>query len=290
MTLDPNHGPGVQDQQHEQSVADIGGDSLKSNSISINGSQGSSIQESEVDNALNQVFSSGDDSHNHASPESKSTPSTSEGGFKQHNGSKGQDVMVGDAGNDFIFPGEGSFQFNTANTNSGAEEFPFPNNSQGSTELNLDLKDGTLKVDGEFKDFDGAPLFSQGETEIDPKAEILNGSDPDALVQGFLEVPKDVEGNPLTGTHLHFSPAGDDRGDFADATAVRFFDNTVNEDGKSGTISSEFELNPEEQAALLAGNLYVNAHSNLDVDGDGRAGFPTGENRVNLNQNVVEFV
>jgi hypothetical protein len=103
-----------------------------------------------------------------------------------------------------------------------------------------------------------------------------------------LKVPKDVEGNLLSGTHLHFSPAGDSRGNFADATVVRFFENTPI-DAKSGTLKGEFELTPTEQAALLAGNLYVNIHSNLDVDGDGKAGFPTGENRLNLNRDVVQF-
>jgi hypothetical protein len=35
--------------------------------------------------------------------------------------------------------------------------------------------------------------------------------------------------------------------------------------------------------------MYVNIHTNLDTDGDGEAGFPTGENRINLNKNVVQF-
>jgi hypothetical protein len=61
-------------------------------------------------------------------------------------------------------------------------------------------------------------------------------------------------------------------------------------DAKSGTISGEFNLNPKEQAAFLSGNLYVNLHTNGDVDGAGKAGFPTGENRLNFNQNVVKLV
>jgi len=101
-------------------------------------------------------------------------------------------------------------------------------------------------------------------------------------------VPKDVEGNPISGTHVHFSPAGDNRGNFADATVVRFLENTPT-DAKSGTLTGEFELTPAEQAALLAGNFYINIHTNLDGDGDGIAGYPTGENRINLNRNVVSF-
>jgi hypothetical protein len=200
-------------------------------------------------------------------------------------GTEGRDRLVGGDGNDFLYVGDNGFRFNTAR---GIDEFPFATDSPGSSELNLSLKGGVLRVDGTYKDFDGFPLFSQGEREIDPNAKILNGSDPKALVDGFLRVPKDVEGNLLSGTHLHFSPAGDNRGNFADATVVRFFENTPI-DAKSGTIKGEFELTPEEQAALLAGNLYVNIHTNIDGDGDGRAGFPTGENRINFNRDVVQF-
>ncbi len=103
-----------------------------------------------------------------------------------------------------------------------------------------------------------------------------------------MKVPKDVEGNPLSGTHMHFSPSGDARGSFADATVVRYLTNTPTDD-RSGKISGEFELTPAEQAAFLAGDFYINAHSNIDADGDGKAGFPTGENRINFNQDVVKF-
>ena len=275
--LGHDHG-GETDHEHFAEAATGGGAGDASAALKP---QGASLQAAELDEAIERS------DHDHAATGAE-LPRTTD--YEQQNGTTGKDLLVGSQGNDFLFPGEDTFKFNTASTASGAREFPFPNSSPGSTELNLDLKDGKLKVEGEFKDFDGAPLFSQGETEIDPKAEILNGSDPDTLVKGFLAVPEDVEGNQLSGTHLHFSPAEDSRGDFADATVVRFLENEVNPDGKSGRISGEFELNPEEQAALLAGNLYVNAHSNVDVDGNDKAGFPTGENRVNLNQNVVEFV
>jgi hypothetical protein len=202
-------------------------------------------------------------------------------------GTSGHDRLIGGAGDDFLYVGDDGFSFATAK-GVGGTEFPFPTDSPGSTELNTELKNGVLKINGSYKDFDGFPLFSQGETTIDPNARILNGSDPKALVDGFLRVPKDVEGNPISGTHLHFSPAGDSRGNAADATVLRYFTNTPT-DEKSGTISGEFNLTPQEQAALLAGNMYVNIHTNLDGDGDGRAGFPTGENRINLNKNVVQF-
>jgi Ca2+-binding RTX toxin-like protein len=207
-------------------------------------------------------------------------------GSGQLNGSRGRDSLTGGAGDDFLYLGDDSFRFKKA---ASKEEFPFPTDSPGSSEVQVQMQGGVMKLQGQYKNLDAAPLFSQGEQTIDPKAKILNGSNPEALIKGFLSVPNDVEGNPLSGTHMHFSPSGDDRGNFADATVVRYFTNTP-KDAKSGSISGEFELKPEEQAALLAGNLYMNLHTNVDVDGDGRAGFPTGESRINLNRNVVRFV
>lgn len=200
-------------------------------------------------------------------------------------GTLGRDRLIGGGGDDFLYVGDNGVSFKTAR---GIDEFPFPTDSPGTSALNISLKNGVMRVNGTYSNFDGLPLFSQGETTIDPKAKILNGANPQALVEGFLKVSQDVEGNPLSGTHLHFSPAGDSRGNFADATVVRFFENTPI-DAKSGKIKGEFELTPQEQAALLAGNLYVNIHTNIDGDGDGRAGFPTGENRININRDVVKF-
>ncbi|MER3432401.1 MAG: hypothetical protein C4288_02985 [Leptolyngbya sp. ERB_1_1] len=203
-------------------------------------------------------------------------------------GTQGHDRLVGGGGDDFLYVGDDGFKTNTAK-GSGATEFPFKvDDTRGTTELNTELKNGVLKVNGNYKDLEAAPLFSKGEKEIDPKAKILNGSDPKALIDGFLKVPKDVEGNQISGTHLHFSPSGDNRGSFADATVVRYFTNTPTDD-RSGTISGEFELTPTEQAAFLAGDLYANLHTNIDGDGDGKAGFPTGENRINFNRDVVQF-
>ena len=203
-------------------------------------------------------------------------------------GTRGRDKMVGGSGDDFLYVGDDGFTIATAKGN-GQDEFPFPNTSPGTSEATATLKNGVLSVSGKYQNFDGAPLFSQNEAVIDPKATILNGSDPVSLINGFLKVPNDVEGNKISGTHLHFSPSKDVRGDFADATVVRYFNNTPT-DAKSGTIAGEFELTSEEQAAFLAGDLYFNIHTNVDTDGDGKAGFPTGENRLNFNQNVVNLV
>ncbi len=203
-------------------------------------------------------------------------------------GTGGHDRLIGGKGDDFLYAvSDSGVKFNTARANSGDTEFPFKNDSLGSTEVNLSLKDGRLSVTGSYKDFNAFPLFSQGETAIAPDAKILNGSDPVALINNFLKVPKDVEGNPISGTHLHFSPSEDDRGNFADATVVRYFTNTPT-DATSGKISGEFNLTPVEQAALIAGDFYFNLHTN--VSATGKTGFPTGENRVNFNRNVVQFV
>ena len=211
---------------------------------------------------------------------------SSQRGNGQLTGTQGHDRMVGGRGNDFLYVGDDGFQFNTA---VNGEEFPFATDSEGTNEVQLSLQDGVFRVEGSYTGMDGFPLFSQGETSLDPNAKVLNGANPQALVEGFLKVPQDVEGNKISGLHLHFSPAGDNRGNFADATVVRYFD--VNPtDAKSGTISGEFELSPQEQAALLAGNLYMNLHTNIDGDGDGRAGFATGEARTNFNRDVVQFV
>ena len=209
-------------------------------------------------------------------------------GDGQLNGTQGHDRLIGGKGDDFLYVGNDGFKLNLAQTTSGADEFPFKNDSAGSSQIQLNLKDGVLTASGSYKDFNAFPLFSQGEKAIDPNAKILNGSDPVALINNFLKVPNDKEGNPISGTHLHFSPSGDDRGNFADATVVRYFTNTV-ADAHSGTLSANFHLAPDEQAALLAGDLYLNIHSNINNTGDGKTGFPTGENRINFNKNVVQF-
>lgn len=208
-------------------------------------------------------------------------------GNGQLTGTQKSDKLVGGGGDDFLYVGDDGFKIGKAK-GSGPGEFPFPNDSPGTSDATAELEGGVLRISGRYKNFDGAPLFSQGETEIDPNATILNGSDPEALIEGFLRVPQDDEGNRISGTHLHFSPAQDSRGNFADATVIRYLEEDLI-DAKSGTISGEFELTPEEQAAFLAGNLYVNLHTNIDLDGDGRAGFPTGENRLNFNQDVVRL-
>ena len=211
-------------------------------------------------------------------------------GDGQLNGTQGHDRLIGGKGDDFLYVGNDGFKFNLAQTTSGADEFPFKNDSAGSSQIQLNLKDGVLTASGSYKDFNAFPLFSQGEKAIDPNAKILNGSDPVSLINNFLKVPNDKEGNPLSGTHLHFSPSGDDRGNFADATVLRYFTNTVTDD-HSGTLSATFHLAPDEQAALLAGDLYLNIHSNINPNfaTDGKSGFPTGENRINFNKDVVQF-
>jgi CHRD domain len=208
-------------------------------------------------------------------------------GDGQLTGTRQSDKLVGGGGDDFLYVGNDGFVLNPAKS---GEEFPFKTDSPGSAATsNITLSSGVLSVDTTYQNFDGAPLFSQGEKLIAPEAILLNGANADAFVAGFLAVTNDVEGNATTGTHLHYSPAGDDRGNFADATVLRFFDENV-ESAKSGRVSGQFNLSPEEQAALLGGDLYLNIHTNVDLDGDGKGGFPTGESRTNLNKDVVKFV
>lgn len=256
-----------------------------SNASSNLGSTGSSIQNDSVNQALIQVTST-DDDHNHAKPAGTiDLQQTDHEEFRQQNGTDQRDRITGSDGNDFLMAGSQLIQ-GTASGN-GPGEFPFANDSPATTSVNFELKNGQLKINGVTNNLDGAPLFSQDETEIDPAAKILNGSDPEALIEGFLKVAQDSEGNTLTGTHLHFSPTEDSRGNFADATVIRYIENTPT-GNRSAQLTGEFDLNPEEQAAFAAGNLYLNLHTNVDVDQDGRAGFPTGENRVNFNQTVVK--
>lgn len=191
---------------------------------------------------------------------------------QQLTGTRGRDKMIGGKGDDFLYLGDDSFQLDTA-TGTGPGEFPFPNTSIGTSELNLEMKGGVLRVSGSYKDFEGLPLFSDGVQEVAPDAVIPNGADPNALIEGFLQVPNDAEGNPISGFHLHFS-----RENFADATVERYFTvKTV--DAQSGQVEAEFELTPELQAALLAKNLYGNLHSTK---------HPVGENRVEFN--TVRFL
>jgi hypothetical protein len=186
-------------------------------------------------------------------------------------GTLGHDRLIGGAGDDFLYVGNDGFKFESAK-GSGPGEFPFKNDSPGTSELMMEMKDGIFKASGSYKDFQGLPLFSDGVNAVSPDAVIPNGADPKALIDNFLKVPKDVEGNAISGFHLHFS-----RLNFADATVERYF--SVNRtDDKSGTVSAEFEFKPEEQAALLAGNFYTNLHSTI---------HPVGENRLELN--TVKF-
>ena len=198
--------------------------------------------------------------------------------------------IKGSDGNDFIRLGGNQVKFNTLSTSSGQDEFPFPNTSPGSSKIDITLDGGKLSLKGNYQNFDATPLFSQGETKIDDRATILNGSDPTALINGFLATPQDSEGNKITGTHIHFSPSGDDRGNFADATIVRFISNNV-QSAKTGEVTGSFNLKPEEEAALIGGDLYFNIHTNVNLNKEEKtAGFPTGENRLNANKSIVQFV
>ena len=61
--------------------------------------------------------------------------------------------MVGGKGDDFLYVGNDGFKFNLATTSSGADEFPFKNDSPGSSEIQIGLKDGVFTLNGSYKDF-----------------------------------------------------------------------------------------------------------------------------------------
>ncbi|MGG6265477.1 CHRD domain-containing protein [Leptolyngbya sp. AN03gr2] len=230
-------------------------------------SQGSSIQASDTTAQLETTVGA-DANHNHEKPaDAPDFQHTNDGQMQALEGTLNRDRLIGGSENTFLYAGDDSFSFDTV-TGTGPGEFPFPNDSPGTSQLDLELQDGTLSVNGTFQDFQGKPLFSDGVQDLAPDAVIPNGADPKQLIENFKKVPQDDEGNPLSGFHAHFGQEGT-----ADATVEKYFTVEPNADGKSGSVSAQFELNPETQAALLANNLYINEHSTI---------HPVGEVRVEL--------
>jgi len=229
--------------------------------------QGSSIQASDTGARLEETLGA-DTNHNHEKPaDAPNFQRTNDRQMQTLEGTLNRDRLVGGSENNFLYAGDDSFSFDTV-TGTGPGEFPFPNNSPGTSQLELELQDGTLSVNGTFQDFQGKPLFSDGIQDLAPDAVIPNGADPKQLIENFKSVPEDDEGNPLSGFHLHFGREGT-----ADATVEKYFAVEPNSDGTSGNVTAQFELNPETQAALLANNLYINEHSTI---------HPVGEVRVEL--------
>jgi hypothetical protein len=235
--------------------------------------QGSSLHDQEIESALDQVF--GGHSHEAATPFQTS--------YKQQNGTEGQaDALLGDDGNDFLSAGQQRIEFSGSGT--GPDEFPFPNDSPGEMSATAVLEDGRFKIEGSFSNFDGAPLFSVdgADEKAASDATVFSGDAPQDLVDKFRN---DAEGKGFepTGVHLHFSPEQE-----ADATIIRTLQ-VASTDAKSGTISGDFALSPEEQAAASAaredgnGIFYLNNHTNINADADNRGGFLNGEVRFNLN-------
>lgn len=230
-------------------------------------SQGSSIQASDTTAQLEETVST-DANHNHEKPaDAPDFQHTDDSQMQTLEGTLNRDRLIGGDENTFLYAGDDSFTFDTV-AGTGPGEFPFPNNSPGTSQLNLELQDGQLSVDGTFEDFQGEPLFSDGVQDLAPDAVIPNGADPEQLIENFKKVPQDDEGNPLSGFHLHYGQEGT-----ADATVEKCFTVEPDADGESGSVSAQFDLNPETQAALLANNLYVNNHSTI---------HPVGEVRVEL--------
>jgi hypothetical protein len=154
---------------------------------------------------------------------------------------------------------------------------------------NAVLEDGRLKIEGSFSNFDAVPLF-EAEGANEQAAEdvsVFSNDDPQDLVNRF-RADAEAKGFEPTGVHLHFSPEEE-----ADATIMWTLGVEQN-DAKSGTISGDFALTPEEQAAASAarsdgkGLFYLNNHTNVNADGDDRGGFLNGEVRFNLNPTSLD--
>lgn len=268
------------DNQHNGAVLDI---NHNNSSNQGNGSKGSSIHTDDVKRSLKDI-SGGTNEHDHPIvADSSKLPTTGDRNYNTVLGG-GKRVLKGDGKQDsFLFASAGKVTFDKVE-GSGKTEFPFPNGSPGSASLDLKLsKDGSnLKVNGEFKDFIGKPLFQDGKLDLDPKANLLGGKKAEELVEGFKKTPFDSEGNALTGGHFHVGPTGDDRGPHADGTIERNL-KVTQKTASSGTLTGDFNLTPVETAFVVAGNNYFNIHS------DGPGGLPTGEARADVNKNRVHI-
>ncbi len=192
-------------------------------------------------------------------------------GGEQLNGGLTRDKMTGGAGDDFLYLGDESFSFGAV-TATGPGEFPFPNESKATGSYEVSLKSGVFSINGDYKDFEGStPLFVNGVDDVvfDEDVVIPNQAAVDGLIQVFQGEEVDDEGNPISGFHLHIGASG-----FADGTVERYMTVDDNGDG-SGKITGEFELDPVLQAALLAGDTYLNGHSKKHPAGEVRGEFNT---------------
>lgn len=271
------HGNG-NDDHHGAAVADAFNQQDSGNSRSGQGASGASLRDNEIEGALDQAL--GGHSHDASVASGKSIANSD---YSQHDGREGKsDRLSGDDGNDFISAGQKRIEFSGSGT--GPDEFPFPNDSPGFMQANAVLEDGRLKIEGEFSNFDAVPLFeAEGVNEQAAQdATVFSNDAAQDLVNRFRDDAQ-AKGFEPTGVHLHFSPEQE-----ADATIIRTLSVEQN-DAKSGTISGNFALTPEEQAAASAarsdgeGLFYLNNHTNVNADGDDRGGFLNGEVRFNLN-------
>ena len=84
----------------------------------------------------------------------------------------------------------------------------------------------------------------------------------DGTFQGIESDLMEVAGTPA---HIHEAPMGEN-GPVVFPVAV-----TVNEDGRSGTVSLSEELTPEQLEAFMAGRFYLNIHTQENGGGELRA-------------------
>lgn len=268
-------------EQHQHtSAGDTALNQQKSGDSNQSQSLGSSTHQDESSTAIEKALNSGSNGgHNHGStPGLPNLLVTSDGKFDTKIGTDNGDRILGGTGNDFLKADDKAITVRDI-PGSGPGEFPFPNNSPGTSTLNTELKDGTFTISGDFKNFEGKPLLQGGNTQLDPNAVLPAGVDGQATIDGFVRAAIDSEGNDVFKTgaqHIHFGAPGT-----ADATVIRNIQANPTSDS-SGTFNGSFNLKPEEEAAAASVNsngtgvLYFNAHSTIQVVGENRAEFGNG--------------
>lgn len=271
-TLDKLHDHG--------SAGDTLSEQQKSTDSKPNQSLGST-QNQDATKAIDQALNSSSNSdHNHGgTPELPNLLPTSKQKFDKQVGGSGGDRMVGGNNSDFLKGDNPTITVKNI-PGSGPGEFPFPNDSKGTTTTSTELKDGKFTITGEYKNFEGQPLLQGGNTKLDSNAKVPAGVDGQATINGFVDARNDIEGNDVFKTgaqHIHFGVPGT-----ADATVIRNVQANPTS-SSSGTLNGSFNLKPEEEAAAASvksngqGVFYLNQHSTIHVVGENRSELGNGK-------------
>ena len=165
--------------------------------------------------------------------------------------------------------GEMTMGFSDLDTNADGmldeTEFDAMNASMMGMMDTMMVEDGTYEV----------PL--SGSQEVPPVMTDATGSATFTLMGDSLSVTGDFEGLSsmaveVAGSpaHIHMAPMGEN-GDVIIPLNV-----TLGEDGMSGIFSTDATLTPEQTDAIMAGNLYINVHSEMHQGGELRGQLVPG--------------